>query len=354
MHMGFHGGATSQYDTIHLDNITYAYYKPTVQIGLGRSGNGRVRPSTSGTRCPLPTTACSATSVPPYTLDAAVDSRARGPERRRHPGRRPAGRSDQGRLVGEDRAVLRRADPAALPGRQLHLRSERRRQQRERHLGRQPDLRLQHGGYGLRAVEHLLPRVRLRTAPATRRTRRTIPTRARSCLRPTASPRSPPTARQIVPRRHRSRAAGSRPSSTCIRTAAVRSGSASSPRPSSSGSTPGRRASAVRSAATATTAGTSTTSTSPASTRRPSRSKADTDAPPASSCPNPNTCLPITARVSGSTYPTRTDNADNDADATTDESDEGGFTTVLERRSAAQRAPQRSGPGQRRRRRRDA
>ena len=57
--------------------------------------------------------------------------------------------------------------------------------------------------------------------------------------------------------------------------------------------------------------------------------KADTDAPPASSCPNPNTCLPITARVSGSTYPTRTDNVDNDADSTTDESDEGGFTTVL-------------------------
>jgi hypothetical protein len=57
--------------------------------------------------------------------------------------------------------------------------------------------------------------------------------------------------------------------------------------------------------------------------------KADTDAPPASSCPNPSTCLPITARVSGSTYPTRSDNVDNDGDSTTDESDEGGFTTVL-------------------------
>jgi len=56
--------------------------------------------------------------------------------------------------------------------------------------------------------------------------------------------------------------------------------------------------------------------------------KADSDAPPASSCPNPGTCLPITARVSGSTFPTRTDHADNDADGTTDESDEGAFTAV--------------------------
>src|SRR5262249_3425548 len=57
--------------------------------------------------------------------------------------------------------------------------------------------------------------------------------------------------------------------------------------------------------------------------------KADTDAPPASSCPNTNTCLPITARLSGSTLPTRTDALDNDGDGTVDEAGEGGFTTVL-------------------------
>jgi hypothetical protein len=56
--------------------------------------------------------------------------------------------------------------------------------------------------------------------------------------------------------------------------------------------------------------------------------KADTDAPPASSCPDPNTCQPITGHVSGSTFPTRTDLVDNDADGTVDESAEGAFTTV--------------------------
>lgn len=57
--------------------------------------------------------------------------------------------------------------------------------------------------------------------------------------------------------------------------------------------------------------------------------KADTDAPPTSSCPNPNTCLPINAHLSGSTFPTRTDGIDNDGDTVVDESDEGAFTTVL-------------------------
>ena len=38
MHMGYHTGGNVQADTIHLDNIFYAYYKTPLQIGLGRPG----------------------------------------------------------------------------------------------------------------------------------------------------------------------------------------------------------------------------------------------------------------------------------------------------------------------------
>ena len=38
MHMGYHTGGDVAADTIHLDNIFYAYYKTPLQIGLGRPG----------------------------------------------------------------------------------------------------------------------------------------------------------------------------------------------------------------------------------------------------------------------------------------------------------------------------
>ena len=38
MHMGYHVGGDVQNDTIHLDNIFYAYYRTPLQIGLGRPG----------------------------------------------------------------------------------------------------------------------------------------------------------------------------------------------------------------------------------------------------------------------------------------------------------------------------
>lgn len=54
---------------------------------------------------------------------------------------------------------------------------------------------------------------------------------------------------------------------------------------------------------------------------------ADADPPPASSCPAAN-CSTITAHFSGSTYVTRTNGVDDDGDGTIDESGEGKFTSV--------------------------
>lgn len=55
--------------------------------------------------------------------------------------------------------------------------------------------------------------------------------------------------------------------------------------------------------------------------------KADTKTPPLEVC-GASLCSGLTARVTGSTYPVRNDNSDNDTDGTIDETDEGAAVTV--------------------------
>ena len=86
----------------------------------------------------------------------------RGPGRRRHAGARLPRRPRERRLVGEAPALVRGPGPAALPRGQLRLRSERRRQHRERSARkRQPHLPVHLRGHADRPLEHLLPRVHL-------------------------------------------------------------------------------------------------------------------------------------------------------------------------------------------------
>jgi hypothetical protein len=61
MHMGIHQTSNVSCDTIRLNNITYATYKPTVQVGLGRSGTDPRPTLDFWQQLSSPTIACSAT-----------------------------------------------------------------------------------------------------------------------------------------------------------------------------------------------------------------------------------------------------------------------------------------------------
>src|SRR5262249_30579587 len=72
MHFGIHGGATPAEDTIRLATLTNAYYKPTVQVGLGRSGTD-TRPTLDfWQQLSLADDRMFNNLGPPYTIDAAT------------------------------------------------------------------------------------------------------------------------------------------------------------------------------------------------------------------------------------------------------------------------------------------
>jgi hypothetical protein len=327
MHMGFHGGPTVAYDTIHLDNITYAYYKPTLQIGLGRTGTDPRPTLDFWQQMSLSDDRLFTNLFPPYTLDAGVlyvlvDRNSNGIQETGPP-------TDPTKDGWWEKAVPFYGAPT-----------------QQRFPAGNCTYDPIDDGNNENDISDASPTFVFTSAGTVFGPSSTcFPEFVYGCAGDTQDPPYDPFQGQVVP------------SANCFPEVA-----ASGVQIYREGTGPGRWIEAkvdlypyrgrqiwFRFLASTFQVGfgiwtevfggpfggnrddgwfiddISVTGINSAAFTL----KADTDAPPASSCPNPSTCLPITARLSGSTFPTRTDNVDNDGDATTDESDEGGFTTVL-------------------------